>query len=389
MSDAPVFHIDPEAFTADPFPALARMRREAPIAFVPELGATLFTRRDDIFAQEKRVETFSSRQPEGLMTRLMGENMMRKDDPEHAIERRATFPAFSPRTVRDTWLAAFREESTRVLDALAPRGAGDLVRDLAAPISGHALRHVTGLVNMSWEEIDRTSQGMIDGISNYRGDPETEARCRDCVASIDDHITDRLPALRANPDSSLLSVQLEAGLPEESIRANVKLAISGGQNEPRDAIAGTIWALITHPDQLEMIARGEAGWAQAFEEYVRWIPPIVMSPREVAREDEVGGVHFEPGDRVFFMFGSAGHDEAYFDRPEIFDLTRDTSAAMAFGAGPHFCAGAAVSRALITEIALPMTFERLKNLRLTGPAPFSGWAFRGPEQVPAAWSTRN
>ncbi|HHB81005.1 MAG TPA: cytochrome P450, partial [Aliiroseovarius sp.] len=56
MSDAPVTHIDPAAFTHDPYPALAQMRAEAPITYVPELGATLFTKRDDIFAQEKRIE---------------------------------------------------------------------------------------------------------------------------------------------------------------------------------------------------------------------------------------------------------------------------------------------------------------------------------------------
>ncbi len=38
------------------------MRATAPVTFVPELGATLFTRRDDIFEQEKRVEVFSSHQ---------------------------------------------------------------------------------------------------------------------------------------------------------------------------------------------------------------------------------------------------------------------------------------------------------------------------------------
>ncbi|MEO1363237.1 MAG: hypothetical protein AAFU86_05625 [Pseudomonadota bacterium] len=49
MSSAPVVHIDPTAFHADPYPALARMRTDTPVCFVPELGATLFTRRDDVF----------------------------------------------------------------------------------------------------------------------------------------------------------------------------------------------------------------------------------------------------------------------------------------------------------------------------------------------------
>ena len=386
MSDAPVFHIDPATFHADPYPALARMRAEAPIAYVPELGATLFTRRDDIFTQEKRVEVFSSRQPKGLMTVLMGENMMRKDDPDHAAERLACFPAFSPRTVRDVWAGQFRAAAERILTDLAPKGRADLVADYAMPLSGEALRAITGLTNMDWAEMDRVSQGMIDGIANYAGNPDVEAHCRDCTASIDRHIDERLDVLHAAPDASLLSVQLQAGLRMETVRANVKLAISGGQNEPRDAIAGAAWALLTQPEQLAMIADGKASWANAFAEYGRWISPIGMSPRRVTKADTAGGVTFEPDDRVFFMFGSGNRDEAAFDAPERFDITRDCSRALTFGAGPHFCAGAAAARSLIADVALPMLFRRLPGLRLAGPVDFAGWAFRGPRAVPVEWT---
>lgn len=384
MSDAPVFEIDPKAFWADPYPALKRMRAEAPIAYVPQLGATLITRRDDIFTQEKRTDVFSSDQPEGLMTVLMGQNMMRKDGADHAAERKAVFPTVSPRTVRDVWTAQFRARTAEVLDRIAPLGRCDLVKDFALPVSGEALKAMTGLTNMSYAEMDRVSQGMIDGCANYAGDPGVEANCHDCTASIDAHIDARMPQLREAPDQSLLSVQMQAGLSEAQIRANVKLAISGGQNEPRDAIAGAAWALLTHPEQLAMVLAGEASWMQAFEEYARWISPIGMSPRRVARRDTVNGVTFEPGDRVFLMFGSGNRDETVFSRPDQFDLTQDASASVAFGAGPHFCAGAWASRALIADVALPMLFERFAGLRLSPPeaARFGGWAFRGPLSMP-------
>ncbi|WP_306044613.1 cytochrome P450 [Nioella sp. MMSF_3534] len=387
MSDAPVFEIDPPAFWADPYPTLKRMRAEAPIAYVPQLNAKLITRRDDIFTQEKRVEVFSSDQPEGLMTVLMGQNMMRKDGADHAAERKAVFPTVSPKTVRDVWTAQFRARTGEVLDRIAPMGACDLVKDFALPVSGEALKAITGLTNMSYAEMDRVSQGMIDGCANYAGDPEVEARCHDCTASIDRHIDDRMPELRTSPDHSLLSVQMQAGLSDAQIRANVKLAISGGQNEPRDAIAGTAWALLTHPDQLAMVQSGQATWMQAFEEYARWISPIGMSPRRVARRDTVNGVTFEPEDRVFLMFGSGNRDEAVFARPDLYDLTQDCSASIAFGAGPHFCAGAWASKALIGEVALPMLFDRLRGLRLDPPeaSRFGGWAFRGPLSMPVSW----
>ncbi|MDJ0629885.1 MAG: cytochrome P450 [Rhodobacter sp.] len=385
MAAPPVYEIDPTRFHANPYPDLQRMRAETPIAFVPQLGAILITRRNDIFTQEKRVATFSSHQPGGLMTVLMGENMMRKDGEAHARERKATFPAFSPRTVREVWTAAFRAAAAQVLDDLARLGRCDLVADYAMPVSGEALKAITGLTNMHWREMDRVSQGMIDGIANYAGDPGIEAVCHDCTASVDAHIDARLAELNGRPDTSLLSVQMKAGLPMTSVRANIKLAISGGQNEPRDAIAGTAWALLTHPGQRAQIHEGRATWRDAFEEYARWISPIGMSPRRVARADRVNGFDFEPESRVFFMFGSGNRDEAVFDRPDVFDVTRDCSASLAFGAGPHFCAGAAASRALIAEVALPMLFQRLSGLRLAGDVPFAGWAFRGPLKVPVTW----
>lgn len=385
MSDAPVTQVDLATFTADPYPALARMRAETPITYVPQLGATLITRRDDIHRQEKRIEIFSSHQPDGLMTVLMGENMMRKDGDAHMRERRILFPALSPRVVQQHWKPIFKAASKTILNTLVPKGKCDFVTDYAMPVSGEALKAITGLAGMTATEMDQVSQAMIDGCANYAGDADVESRCHAATTLIDAHIDARLPEVAVRPDGSALAVQHAAGLPAESTRANIKLIISGGQNEPRDAIAGTAWALLTHPEQLAMIRQGRVSYAEAFAEYARWISPIGMSPRRVVQRDTINGVTFDPEDRVFLMFGSAGRDEAHFNAPDRFDITRDTQAAISFGAGPHFCAGAAAARCLITEVALPLAFKRLKNLRLTGDVPFSGWAFRGPLSMPVEW----
>lgn len=386
MSTAPHYEIDPAAFWSDPYPDLARMRQEAPVAFVPQLGATVFTKRDDIFTCEKAIEVFSSDQPDGLMNVLMGRNMMRKDGDAHMQERKQYYPAVSVRTVRDVWKAQFESHAQAILDALEPAGSADLVTRYAMPLSAQSLKSMTGLVNMRFEDMDAWSQGMIDGISNYMGDPEVENRCHAATAGIDAAIDDMLPVIRKNPDRSLLSVMLEAGMPLDSVRANIKLTISGGQNEPRDAIAGCIWALVTHPDQLTAVRQGRVNWQQVFEEYCRWISPIGMSPRRVAKTHEFAGVTFERGDRVFFMFSSANRDETWFDGAELFDASRDTQKSMPFGAGPHFCAGAAASRSMVAEVALPMIFDRLRDVRLDGDVDFGGWAFRGPLKLPAAWT---
>ena len=385
MQNAPTYEIDLGEFWQDPYPDLMQMREQGPVLFVPQLGAALMTRRDDIFKHEKMIDVFSSVQPEGLMQRLMGQNMMRKDGKAHQTERKAVFPTVSPRTVKNDWKAKFQAKTGKMLDEIHPHGQADMVKDVAMRISGEALKIITGLTQITWMEMDRVSQGMIDGCANYAGDPAIETKCNECTAAIDRYIDEMVPHYKENPDNSLLSVQLHAGLPDESIRANIKLAISGGQNEPRDVISGMVWALLTHPDQFDLVKSGEASWGDVFGEYARWISPVGMSPRRVAKEYELYGVTLEPEDKVFFMFGAANRDERVFENPESFEIKRDNSSSVPFGAGPHYCAGAAASRCLIAEVVVPSLFDRLSGLRLAGACDFGGWAFRGPLRMPIEW----
>jgi cytochrome P450 len=385
VSTAPRIDIDPAAFLQDPYPTLARLRKEAPIAFVPQLGSTLLCSREDIFVSEKQIDVFSSHQPQGLMNKLMGHNMMRKDGDAHMNERKAIFPAVSPKTVKSHWTEKFRAHADRIIDELECKPSVDFVQAFALPFSAECLKSITGLTSMRFQDMNAWSQGMIDGIANYGGDPAVEACCNAATSGIDAAIDDMVPVLSQKPDLSLLGVMLECGMPMESVRANIKLAISGGQNEPRDAIAGTVWALLTHPDQLAQVASGAIPWLQAFEEYARWISPIGMSPRRIAKPWRIRDVEFEPDERVFLMFGSANRDEKHFENGEAFDIRRDASKSIAFGAGPHYCAGAWASRAMVADVALPAIFARLKNLRLVEPPRIGGWAFRGLLNLPVTW----
>ena len=374
------YTIDPQRFWHDPYPDLAAMQALASVVYVPQLDAALITRRADVFVQEKRVDIFSSCQPEGLMTRLMGENMMRKDGPAHQAERKQIFPSLSPRTVMQAWRLEFERATQAVIDGLQDKQEFDLVRDFAMPVSGAALVAITGLRQMTPAQMDQVSQAMIDGCANYRGDPSVERACHVATAQIDAHIALMLQEVTVNPDMSVLSVLRQGGQSLANIQANIKLVISGGQNEPRDAIAGTAAAVLMHPDARSYLGQSGA-WGQAFMEYARWMSPIGMSPRQISGDCTVLGYDFKQNDRVFFMFGAANRDSSVFEVPDMYDLNRDTGPAIPFGAGPHFCAGAAASRVLIAEVALPQLFAGFPDLELTEAVRWGGWAFRGPLSV--------
>ena len=372
------FNIDYDEFSKDPYPVLSQLRDTAPISFVPQLNAILMSKHEDIFICEKNISIFSSIQPDGLMTKLMGQNMMRKDGEEHKKERHIIFPTVSPKTTQNVWKQKFIDHTKEILDSLSDQREIDLVNEFAKPVSAEALKIITGLTNMTWQEMDRVSQGMIDGCANYSQNKQVEENCHNCTASIDFHIQDRLEQ-DLGSDPSLLSVFKAKNVTFETISANVKLAISGGQNEPRDAIAGTIATLLQNPNQLEKIFNGEFDWLKAFEEYARWMSPIGMSPRRIAKDFLYKDFNFFENDRVFLMFGSANRDEEIFENAEKFKLDRNLARAISFGAGPHFCAGAWISKTLIAEVAIPMLFEKFPNIKLLSGVEYFGWAFRGPK----------
>jgi cytochrome P450 len=107
--------------------------------------------------------------------------------------------------------------------------------------------------------------------------------------------------------------------------------------------------------------------------------PIGMSPRRIAKDFSYKDFNFFENDRVFLMFGSANRDEDIFKKADEFRLDRDVARSISFGAGPHFCAGAWISKILIAEVAIPMLFEKFPNIKLLSEVEYFGWAFRGPK----------
>ena len=389
MRRAPRHDLDIKRFTIDPYPDLAELRSKAPIAFIPQLNATMVTKHEDILEVGRRPDVFSSQMPGSLMTVLMGENMMRRDGASHAHERGILAPAVSPKKVKEIWKELFQQHANQILHDLKPRGHADFVADFALPFCAESLKSMTGLKAVRYQDMDAWSQAMMDGISNFRGDPVIEKLCRDATAAIDAAIEDMIPrAIEEVPDS-LLGAMSRAGLPIDRIRVNIKLAISGGQNEPRKAVAGTLWALLERTEQLEAVREGAASWSDAFDEYVRWMSPINMIPRLVASAVTFRGIDLAPGDRILLMLGSGNRDEEKMQFPDRYDVRRNKIQSLAFGTGAHFCMGSWAARCMTADVALPSVIDKLAKISLVkGKAiEVSGWPFRGVASLPVQWPT--
>lgn len=391
--EAPVADwLDPHQMTADPYPTYQRLRELGPVVFAPRIGRYLLTTHPSVTGAEQLPEIFSSYSETNLtMMRALGARpMLRKDDPQHAEERAAINPTLRPRQITASWSPRFRQNVETWLGHLAevgPREA-DLNRDFAAPVASQNLIDLLGFPkSVDVESMRRWSTDYIAGIGNILDDADIWARCENSQREVNAVLDELIPAFRADPNSSITSHLLQVGLPDQVVRANVHLAISGGMNEPQHVLTNIVWALSLHPEQRDEALGGAVEWGAVFEETVRWVSPIGMVPRETKDDVDWFGTRIPRGSNVGLLLASANRDPAVFERPDEFDIRRTARGHLGFGAGTHMCAGRWAAKGAIGETALPMLYERFPRLRVDSsrPAAWDGWVFRGLTDLPVTW----
>lgn len=370
----------------DPFPIYRRLRAEAPVCRVKAAGRTLLTKAADTKYVKDNPTLFSSDDPNTPMKRAFwAHTLMRKDGEEHLRERGAMAPAFAPRVIRDEWVPAYTKVAEEYVARL-PRGeVVDLFPALNGPYCARGLAILLGIEEASDDEMQRWSQALIDGAGNFgwRDEPFAVAdKANEEMHALFDRLQDRH---RSAPNNSAFSVMLNADdpIPKTQIYANIKIAIGGGINEPRDALNTILFGLLTNPDQLEEVKRN-ADWDKAFEEGVRWVAPISASSRLVTEDTEIRGCLIPKGDTVMTIQASANRDEDVIEDGEVFNVYRDKSQHQSFGNGPHFCQGTHVARRAVGQVMLPILFDRFPNMSLPDPDAviWRGFGFRGPINMP-------
>ncbi|MHA7274087.1 cytochrome P450 [Arthrobacter sp. TMT4-20] len=375
----------------DPFPIYDRLRAEGGVHWVPGVGRYLITSYDAVHNTEFDQDTFSANEENSLQIRAMGHSMLRRDDPEHYLERKAWQPVLRPGAVKRVWTSVFERNAQRYLDEMIDKGPGsDIIWDFAAPYSAENLREILGFHNAKQQDLQRWSQTLIDATGNYANDPDVWALGKQSFDEVDIALDEMLLWHSKNPDSSLISTLLripDYEMPVEKIRANIKMTIGGGLNEPRDALGVAAWALLTHPDQRRAVEADPSLWPMVFDEAIRWIAPIGLYSRQVTRDTELAGVKLPAGAKLGICVLSANRDETIWPDAHIFDIRREVKPHLAFSKGVHVCLGAWVAKAEVATVGLPALFTRLRGLDLhpERPAVIGGWVFRGMLELTATW----
>ncbi len=373
----------------NPYPIYRRLREEAPIHWVPAINRYLVVSYSACQQIDHDTVNFTADEQGSLMKRAMGHSMLRKDDPEHAYDRQGYGNVLKPKAIKNIWTEIFQRNTTTYLERYRALGPGtDLHTEFAAPLAAENLRAILGFENATQQDLQRWSQALIDGTGNYADDPAVWARSEQAFNEVDAAIDEMMPRLRENPNHTLLSQVFAYGMEMSSLRANIKMTIGGGLNEPRDVIGTLAWGLLSNPKQVAAVRADKSLWLRAFDESVRWVAPIGMYSREVKEDVVLDGIRLPKGARLGINVAAANRDPAQFPDPEIFDIHREKLPHLGFGSGIHFCAGAWIAKAMVAQIAMPRLFSEFEGLALdpSQPAREGGWVFRGMLSLPLTWN---
>jgi cytochrome P450 family 142 subfamily A polypeptide 1 len=355
----------PELYGGDPYPTYAWMRANEPVYWdeVNELWG--ISRYDDIVAIEKDKATFINSDTEkgGYRPNLPADPaIIGLDDPLHHKRRNLVSRRFTPRAA-SAWEDDIRAKVTRLLDAVQAKGGeAEIIEELAAPLPAMMIGKLLGFDEEDWPKLKHWSETTIamGGGPRYFNEVGMTSAMEFAQAC-----ADLFAAKHDDPGDDVISHYTTAeidGCPmdESTVIADSLLLLDGGAETTRTVIARTILNLLASPEE-EAKLRAGADMTVAVEEFIRYVTPVHNMCRVASRDAEVAGVTIPQGNQVVLMYSSANRDEAHFDDPERFDVTRNPNNHIAFGFGTHFCLGASLAR-----LEIKVFFEEL--LRRT-----SGW----------------
>jgi cytochrome P450 len=379
-----------EDLEADPYPIYARLRRQAPVCFIPAVGLWFVTRYDDVEFVATHPELFAAELDDSPVDRTFGSpTIITVDGARHLDLRRGLDTKYRPRQVNAYIDDLVRPIAERALDGLTGRDGAELMADYFEPVSVLSLGTVLGIENLGAARLRDWFWRLHQGVINFEGDSGREQVGVACSREIDQVLGPVFDRLEATGDDSTISHLLHSGMPAGSCRARgsvmptLKVILLGGMQEPGHGAGSTLAGLLASPAQLAAVRDDpQQLLPAAVEEGLRWVAPIGTQTRQAVADTRLGDVTIPAGGPVGALVSSASRDETKFDDPDRFDIFRPRPAHLAFGAGRHFCAGHAFSRAQI-RIAIEMLLQRFPAISLDPARPpvFRGWGFRAPRNL--------
>ena len=365
-----------------PLELFRRLRTECPvhwtsgIAEYPEAdGFWSVTTAEDVHEVSRDWQTYSSERggftaaTVGLSLEFQQAMFIGMDPPKHDRLKALFQRGFTPKRIAEHE-DAIRAITVGVLDGLDGRERCDLVADVAQPVVARVIGSFMGLPpedDAAWASLMNAIVGAGDPDATPEGAqtvmerevPELFERCGKLIAE-----------RRASPTDDLTSVLVHAELDGERLEDHeivmgFLLLMAAGNDSTKATYCSGMRALMENPEQMSRVRADRSLVPAAVEESLRMFPAFAHFARTATCDTELHGQMIREGEKVVMWYPSSNRDEARYEQPDHFDVTRNAEH-QAFGAGGrHFCLGTALAR-LELQILIEETLARYPEIEIAG-----------------------
>jgi len=366
----------------DPYPTYHHLRETAPVHWDEALNGWIITRHDDVYAALKDVAGFSSDRIEKLVAsrvppeareamapflRLTSQWMWMIDPPQHARIRKLMNKGFTPRAVNGLRPLA-TEIVANLLEGAEGRGGMDLIADFAYPLPAIMLADIYGIPRGDAGLLKRWSDQLKVFVG---GSPVLTATAGEAFAGLGEmmrYFDEAVEARRKEPRDDLITRLVKAEedgdfLSEEELCSNLVLVLAASYVTTMDMIGNGVLALMRQREQWDLLLEDSQLLRTGIDELLRFDGPVQATHRLATTDIELHGCMIKQGDIVYLIREAANRDPARFPNPDKVDVRRTDTAHVAFGAGIHYCIGAALAR-IEGESAFGALLQRYPKLHL-------------------------
>ncbi|MDT0278205.1 cytochrome P450 [Blastococcus goldschmidtiae] len=384
------------AVVADPYPAFARARAEAPVQWHEGMGLWLaFTHAESnaVLRDRRLGRIWSDKAPAERFEsfNLIHRNaILEMEPPAHTRLRRLISSAFARGHVER--LRPWVEDLARQLvDELVERSGGsepvDLLSGMAEQLPVAVIAELLGVPEGDRPLLRPWSNAIVK-MYEYGRTAEIEAAAEraadEFVAYLRALAAERRKDLGEDLVSHLVSMRDADGdkLTEDELVTTCILLLNAGHEATVNVSGNGTLALLRHPDQLRRLREDRALLPTAIEEFMRYDSPLQLFERTATEDVEIGGITVEGGQKIGALLGAANRDPAVFAAPDTVDVGRTDNGHITFGAGIHFCIGAPLARVEL-QASFGALLDRTTTFELAGePVRRPEFVIRGLETLP-------
>jgi cytochrome P450 len=305
--------------------------------------------------------------------------------PEHTPYRRALDRALSASRVV-SMEPATRRIAAQLATELVARGEADLVEHFSSPLPAVVFGEWMGLSDAQTRVLWSTARAYVKAFEAF--DKQSVATAGAELAKMAAEVIEQRRVSPLDPDvdptSSLLAARDAEGKPFalDLLAGCVRQVLVVGLVAPPIFLGSVAIHLARDPGLQRSLRTDLSLIPDALEEFLRLYTPYRGFARTACHEVQIGGRTIQPGEAIALVYASANRDEAMFPEADKFILRRpNISQHVAFGRGPHMCAGTALARQQL-RIAIEELLLKTSHFEVCGDIRMSGMPEVGPVSVP-------